>query len=1231
MRVTRMNGSISRTTPSEDGVLSSGEKRILRPMPTSAGESRTKLEDMQPNAAVRGILPDSLVSVVSVQWFGSEALELTYKDPTGRVANVLLYRHDEPRLEVVEHGRPWSFDGDGSLFRLVSEAHRIRLAHLFDPVLAVHTSLVDPLPHQITAVYEAMLPRQPLRFLLADDPGAGKTIMAGLLIKELIARGDLHRCLVVCPGSLAEQWQDELYRRFHLPFEILTNDKLEAARTGNWFLETNLVIARLDKLSRNEDVQAKLAAPDCHWDLIVCDEAHKMSATVFGGEIKYTKRYRLGQLLSTLTRHFLLMTATPHNGKDEDFQLFMALLDGDRFEGRFRDGVHAVDVSDLMRRMVKESLLKFDSTPLFPERIAYTVPYKLSDGEAQLYKEVTSYVREEFNRAEALQNDKRAGTVGFALTILQRRLASSPEAIYQSLRRRRERLEKRLREMELLHRGAAATAMVANGPALDEEDVEDLEDAPDNEVQAAEEEILDQATAARSIEELKAEIATLQRLESLALAVRRSGEDRKWRELAKLLGEIFTPAAIANHIAEETPPYGRSSVPRPTPSPRQKLVLFTEHRDTLNYLEGRITTLLGRREAIVMIHGGLGREERMKAQEAFKHDPEVQVLLATDAAGEGINLQRAHLMVNYDLPWNPNRLEQRFGRIHRIGQTEVCHLWNLVAEETREGDVYLTLLEKLDEARKALGGQVFDVLGKMQFEGKPLRDLLIEAIRYGERPEVQARLTRVVANAFDKAQLQDLLEERALAHDAMDTSRVQRVRENMERAEARRLQPHYIESFFLEAFQRLGGTAKQREPRRYEVTHVPAPVRNRDRLIGIGEPVLPRYERIAFEKALIAPQGQPLAAFICPGHPLLDAAIDLTLERHRDLMRRGSVLVDERDSSEQPRVLFYLDHALQDASSTRMGERRVISKQMLYVELDAADNARHLGYAPYLDYRPLATAEPDVATILARPECGWITRELEQKAQGHAIANVVPKHLQDVRSQRVEWIDKTRAAVKERLTKEISYWDHRAEQLKVQEQAGKPNARLNSQEARRRADELQGRLQKRMEQLELEGKVSALPPVVLGGVVVVPMGLLAKMAGRSSVTSQSPVDTQAAAARAREIIMEIERRLGFDPADREFDKLGYDIESRVPGTGKLRFIEVKGRVSGADTITVTKNEILYSLNKPDDFILAIVEFLEGNSHHVHYLRQPFQREPDFGVTSVNYEMDKLIERAEKPR
>jgi SNF2 family DNA or RNA helicase len=742
------------------------------------------LEAITRGAAVKGILPEGLVTISDVRWIGTVAIEATYKDSAGRLGNELLYRDREPTLEIVEAGRPWSFDGDSALFRLLSEAHRIRLAYLFDPLLAVHTSLVEPLPHQITAVYSEMLSRQPLRFLLADDPGAGKTIMTGLFIRELIARGDLQRCLIVCPGNLVEQWQDELDSKFHLPFEIMTNDALEAARTGNWFNEVSLAICRLDTLSRNEDAQAKLQQTD--WDLIVCDEAHKLSATYFGNEVKYTKRYRLGQLLSTLTRHFLLLTATPHNGKEADFQLFMALLDGDRFEGKFRDGVHVSDAGDMMRRLVKEQLLKFDGTPLFPERRAYTVNYTLSDGEAELYKEVTDYVREEFNRAEALENEGRKGTVGFALTILQRRLASSPEAIYQSLKRRRERLEKRLREEQLLKRGAEVGLDLNAGlPALSADDIEDLDEAPDAELEDTEERVVDQASAARTITELRAEIDQLTGLVRTALRVRQSGTDRKWDELSRLLQNNTEMFDADGH--------------------RRKLVIFSEHRDTLNYLTERIRALIGRPEAVVIIHGGVGREERRKAEESFKHDKEVEILVATDAAGEGINLQRAHLMVNYDLPWNPNRLEQRFGRIHRIGQTEVCHLWNLVAKDTREGEVYYRLLEKLDEERKALGGQVFDVLGQLTFEDRPLRELLLEAIRYGDKAEVKARLFQVVDQALDREHLRELVEGRALTHDSMDVTKVRQIREDMERADARRLQPHFIAAFFLEAFKQLGG------------------------------------------------------------------------------------------------------------------------------------------------------------------------------------------------------------------------------------------------------------------------------------------------------------------------------------------------------------------------------------------------------------------------------------------
>ena len=1170
------------------------------------------LEDITPDATVKGILPDGLVTVVNVKWIGSVALELTYKDSSGRLGNELIYRDREPTLEVMEAGRPWSFDGDGGLFRLVSEAHRIRLAYLFDPLLAVHTSLVDPLPHQITAVYGEMLPRQPLRFLLADDPGSGKTIMAGLLIKELIARGDLKRCLIVCPGNLVEQWQDELHQRFHLPFDIMTNDNYRAARTGNWFAENPLAICRLDKLSRNEDVQAKLSLTD--WDLIVCDEAHKMSAHFFGGEVRYTKRYHLGRKLSGLTRHFLLMTATPHNGKEEDFQLFMALLDGDRFEGRFRDGVHVTDASDLMRRMVKENLLKFDGRPLFPERIAYTAGYTLSDAEADLYRQVTEYVREEFNRADALEKDGRRGTIGFALTILQRRLASSPAAIHQSLRRRRERLEKRVREEQLMKRAVdAQIEWSADIPEYTDEDLEDLDDSPDAEVEEIEEKVVDSASAARTIAELQAEIATLRRLEGLALQVRQSGTDRKWEELSSLLqnqSEMFD-----------------------THGHRRKLIIFTEHKDTLNYLAERIGSLLGRPEAVVIIHGSLGREQRKNAENLFTQDKGVEILVATDAAGEGINLQRAHLMVNYDLPWNPNRLEQRFGRIHRIGQTEVCHLWNLVATETREGEVFKRLLEKIEQERQALGGQVFDVLGRLTFEDRPLRELLLEAIRYGDQPEVRARLNRVVENALDHEALRQLVEDRALAHDSMDISRIQQIREDMDRAEARRLQPHFIAAFFLEAFKLLGGTVRQREPNRYEITHVPAMIRNRDRAIGARDPVLSRYERIAFEKALLNVPGKPMATFVCPGHPLLDATIDLVIERHRDLLKRGAVLVDESDPSDSIRVLIYLEHSIQDARTDRNGHRRIVSRQMQFAEIDTNGNSHAAGPAPYLDYRPLTTEESDLLGQAEEPD--WMRSGLEAKVLEYAASELVPRHMDEVRGRKEELVDKTTAAVKDRLTKEITYWDHRAEQLKQQELSGRTNARLNSGLARQRADELTSRLQKRMGDLQQERQVSPLPPNVIGGAMIIPIGLIRKLQDTSVEPAMFARETRRVELIAMNAIMAVERELGFGPRDVSADKCGYDIEScdrssPETATGSLRFIEVKGRAKGADTVTVTKNEILTALNKPEQFILAIVE-VDGDSTNTCYVREPFTREPDFGVTSVNYKLADLTSRGEAPR
>ena len=1153
---------------------------------------------------MRGILPNGPVTVVNVQQFGPDVIELVYKDAAGQVGNQLVYRDQEPMLEIVTAGRPWDFDGDGALFRLVSEAYRIKLAYLFDPLLAVHTSLVTPLPHQITAVYEEMLTRQPLRFLLADDPGSGKTIMAGLLIKELLLRGDLRRCMIVCPGGLVEQWQQELDEKFHLPFEILTNDKLESARTGNWFQENDLIICRLDKLSRNEDVQAKLESTD--WDLIVVDEAHKMSASYYGSEAKYTKRYRLGQLLSDRTRHLLLMTATPHNGKEQDFQLFMSLLDPDRFVGRFRDGMHVTDTSDMMRRLIKEQLVTFDGKPLFPERLAYTVPYTLSADEARLYTAVTAYVRDEFNRADKLTNGGTRGAVGFALTTLQRRLASSPEAIYQSIRRRRARLEKRRQEV-IDARQTASTEfdLTAGLPQLTAEDIEDLDEAPDEEVEQTEEQVVDLASAARTISELEKEIESLGDLEAMAEQVRRSGRDRKWEELAGLLQD--RPEMFDEH------------------GNRRKIVIFTEHRDTLAYLNHRMTTLLGRPEAIVTIHGGIGRDARRAAQDAFLYNPSVHILLATDAAGEGINLQRANLMVNYDLPWNPNRLEQRFGRIHRIGQNEVCHLWNLVAQETREGDVYYRLLEKLNQEKASLGGQVFDVLGKLTFENESLRELLIKAVRYGDQSDVRARLDEVIDKALDRAKLEELLDDRALARDTFDTSTLRRVREDMERAEARRLQPHHVASFFQEAFKLLGGSIRQREPRRYQISHVPASIRNAVQRRGRRDTVQRQYERITFEKDLVTVQGQPLAAFICPGHPLLDATIDVILDRHKELLKQGAVLIDSQDAGEDARVLFYLEHAIQDATTKADGSRRVISRQMQFVELDRAGESHAAGFAPYLDYQPVTEADSTLLDAILQDE--WLGSNLEQQALHYAITSLVPEHVGEVRKRRQELIVKTRTAVRDRLTKEIAYWDRRALELRQQEQAGR-TPRLNSARAEQRAEELDRRLSLRMAELDREEQIAPLPPVAIGGALIVPAGLLAKLRGEQP-GDRRVVETARVERLAMDAVMEAERRLGFDPVDVGAKKVGWDVESTFPGGGHLRLIEVKGRVKGATTVTVTHNEIIRALNMPDDFILAIVE-VDEVAGEPHYIRQPFHTEPDFGVTSVNYDLNELIARSRSP-
>ena len=1164
-----------------------------------------KLESLKPGISLVGIEPTLIATVVAVVPIGDGAVQVLYKTPEGTIKDRLLGRADEANISLATVERPWAFDGNGEDFKLAVEAKRIDLAFLFDPMMAIHTSNVEALPHQITAVYESMLPRQPLRFVLADDPGAGKTIMAGLYIRELIMRADARRILIVAPGSLVEQWRDELFEKFGLEFHIFSRELETASPSSNPFEDHDQLIVRLDQMSRNEDSQDKLCLAS--WDLVVFDEAHKLSAHFYGREMKRTKRFNFAEKIGQHTRHLLLMTATPHNGKEEDFQLFLSLLDSDRFYGKFRDGVHKVDCSDLMRRMVKEEMVKFDGTKLFPERKAYTVNYKLSDMEAALYESVTQYVQTEMGKADQLDGSRR-GSVGFALAALQRRLASSPEAIFQSLKRRKERLERRIREEKLGIRGQQILAeTLADVP-------EDEDDLNAEEQESLEETLVDQATAAQTISELEAEVIILQGLETQAKAVVISGKDRKWEELSRIL---------------QNNPAMRDAGGR-----QRKLIIFSEHRDTLNYLHGKIAGVVGNPDAIVTIHGGTHRDERRRIQAIFRSDPEVRVLVATDAAGEGVNLQNANLMVNYDLPWNPNRLEQRFGRIHRIGQQEVCHLWNLVSKETREGDVYFRLLEKLSVESDALNGRVFDILGEV-FEGISLKDLLLEAIRYGDNPERRASLGQRVENAFDHEKLRDLLDRNALAQETMNAERLFAVKDEMEKAEARRLQPYFVRSFFMKAFEALGGSIHPREASRFEITHVPASIRERDRVItGRNRrelaPVLKRYERVCFTREAVRPldkPGAPFAAMLHPGHPLMLAVSDILLEQHGNLMRQGAILVDPADDGEDPHLLFLLTHEI------KSGDDQVLSKRLQFVRVAPDGSVTFAGWAPHLDLEPLPFADRDLLKdVLAAP---WICADQEQRALALAATTLVPEHFEEVAARRIAHVDRTLAAVHERLTKEINFWSDRWLKLKEDQEAGK-DVRLNLENARRTVTDLEGRLDNRKKELLSMRHVTSSTPVALGGALVIPAGLLRSLRGDSPVEEGTAFSTDPAArARIEKIAMDAVRKAeesrGCRVVDVSSQKCGWDITSYPPAVDdkqpEARHIEVKGRVTGASTVTITRNEMLYALNQAEKFLLAIVLVDEHDGiDGPHYLRNPFDSEPGWGVSSVNYDIKALLER-----
>ncbi len=1024
-----------------------------------------------------------------------------------------------------------------------------------------------------------MLKRHPLRFLLADEPGAGKTIMAGLLIRALMNRGDVDRCLICVPGSLIEQWQDELWTKFRLGFTILTNDMIKASPSGNPLKENNRLLMKLDQARgtrRNRHIRNLLE--ETTWDLIVSDESHKMSASYSGGEIDYTARYRLGEVLRDTTRHFLLMTATPHNGKHEDFELFMRLLDEDRFAGRSGNAAHRSATSDLYRRMMKEDLYTFDDNRLFPPRYAHSVPYELSPEENGLYEAVTNYIRTEFNRAEQLTRGKT--NVGLALTVLQRRLASSPEAIYRSLKRRREGLEEKL-EKGLL-----------NDLPDHDTDLLDLEEMTAPERDEKEEKLMRVVTAALTDEELKAEIATVQELEQQADVVRHGDSDRKWLELR---GIFDLPQLQLD--SDEAPP---------------KLVIFTEYVATLDYIVDKLQALTGRLGKIVTIDGRIPPGKRPGIQQLFRDDPSVQVLVATDTAGEGINLQCANLMVNYDLPWNPNKLQQRFGRIHRIGQTRPCYLWSLVAVDTREGAVFRRLLEKVRNQNDALDGRVFDVLGETIPEAA-LSKLMQEALEYDpDDPDLISKIDTNINRAIEKQKAIDLLQDAALKKDNID---IRAIRGDMQVANARRLQPYHVNAFFLQAFEHVhGGKIVEREAYRYQIQKVPEVIRRHAKESGTH--VHEKYDRICFDKSLLELREKPNAVFVHPGHPLLDATVSLILQCERNVtLKQGALLVDEEIFHSKPRLLLYIEQVFQD------GERRVVSQDIHFVEIDRSGAPRDAGVAPYLNYRPANSNEQEKVTSLME-QIRRESTELEKSGIRFALAKLISPRIERFRAEHANHIDKTLEEVNKRLNREIEHLEKRISDYIRNYGTEEQWARALVQPLQNQRDELIERRKNRSDRLARQKQVTAKRPIVSGAAFIIPAKHLSDVPNGTKIADGRRIIEGI----AMQAVMDREVGFGNEPVDVSRNNIGYDIRSREK-SGHLRFIEVKGRRADADNVTLTRNELITALNCGEQYILALVQ-VEGNKpRRPCYIQgYPFS-DPDPAAVSVKFKLKDLMKYA----
>lgn len=1078
-------------------------------------------------------------------------------------------------------------------FALFIEAERIRLAYAFDPYFAVSLSGVRPLPHQLEAVYERMLPQARLRFLLADDPGAGKTIMAGLLLKELKLREAVERVLILAPAPLTLQWQDELRSKFDEVFEVIRSDLAKNQLAGNVWERFPQCITSLDFAKQEEVAPGLLRAG---WDLVIIDEAHKCAARRYGKDVQRTRRYALAEQLSVLSDRLLLLTATPHAGDIEQFNLFLQLLDADQFAHSDLNR-HLIQLpgSPWFLRRLKEELHDLEGHLLFTERHPHTVRFVLSRAEMRLYKAVTDYINTFLPR----QRGRRKVTVALARMVLQRRLSSSLHAITRSLRRRWERFRTILTDLERL-RPADQARHLQHLRLLDGDDERDIDDCDESEL----DDLAEHTLVIERVDQLRAEVAALGNLVDLAEETMAQGEETKLRTLQSLLeGVQFDELRDG----------------------RGKLLIFTEHKDTLDYLQEHLERW-GYHTCV--IHGGMQALQRKEAQDDFRR--EKQVCIATEAAGEGINLQFCHLMLNYDIPWNPNRLEQRMGRIHRIGQTRDVYIFNFVADQSEDGEpvvegrILARLLQKLEEMRAALGSRVFDVVGQLlRLNEVDLEEMLREATYNPRRlDEYEDRIAHLSPER--------LRELEAATGIALATSKVDLAltRRQDYRSEERRLMPQYVEQFFLTAAERTGLRVEQRADTLLRVEYVPERFRS---------PALPavrrygtcqsRYSKLTLRKEHLE-QAQHLdAELLSPGHPLFAAVTDV-LDTRLEAVRRGAARFIDPRTARPYRVHFFRVEVQGEAGQSRamLVHATLVAvreeREMRTAEHEAEELARGDGAYSHAAQQDAAAQGTPMAGLQEQatplyelvpadmlhdltPEEQTPGREAHTASEEAAWVELAP--LQEDEIARVErWVRanvqfglarQQRAAREREIAIRRTYLEQsfdaliRVQQVKWADLTarvleGHEEARLARDEAEKRVQELEVRREHKLDDL---AHLSVVRP---GSVRYLGTALVAPAQDRRIAHLMRRDEAVERIAMARAMAHEQERGWEVEDISQLRDGSGFDLRSLGPadahGQRPVRRIEVKGRAAHNEPVVLTPNEWLQAGRHGDSYWLYVV-------------------------------------------